>query len=88
MDEISREILWNIPAFMKYAMYLSLMIASAIFIIGMQRKISYIKGSSSLKTLLPQKLNWSALANTVFFQGKVPRDTYVAVFHSLIFYGF
>ncbi len=88
MDEISREILWNIPVFMKYAMYLSLLIATAIFIIGMQRKVAFIKGNGSLKSLLPTHLNWGALGKTVFFQGKVPRDGYVAIFHSLIFYGF
>ncbi len=88
MDEFSREILWNIPPFMKYAMYISLLIAFAIFAIGMQRKVSFIKGSGSLKSILPTQLNWAALGKTIFFQGKVPRDAYVAVFHSLIFYGF
>jgi Fe-S oxidoreductase len=88
MDEISREILWNIPPFMKYGMYFSLIVAFAIFILGMQRKVAYVKGAGNLKALLPSEFNWSAFGKTIFFQGKIPRDTYVAVFHSLIFYGF
>lgn len=88
MEGISREILWNIPPFMKYMMYFSFLGASVIFIIGMQRKLQFIKGHSPWKSLIPEKLNWHSLFKTIFFQGKVPRDTYVAVFHSLIFYGF
>jgi Fe-S oxidoreductase len=47
-----------------------------------------VTGGKDWKLLLPEKLNWTNLLRTIFFQGKVTRDNYVAVFHSMIFYGF
>lgn len=88
MEGITREILWNIPPFLKYVMYLSVPVAFGFFAYGFYLRLNYIKGKQGLKTLLPDHLNWNSFFKTIFFQGKVTRDTYVAIFHSLIFYGF
>jgi Fe-S oxidoreductase len=84
----SREIMWNIPAWMKIVMYLSLAVATVFFLKGLQAKYQYIVGKDSFKKLLPKNYNWKNLLRTLFFQGKVTRDPFVAVFHSFIFYGF
>jgi Fe-S oxidoreductase len=88
MQEATREILWNIPVSFKLAMYGLLVVATAVFLLGLQKKLSYILQGRSLKLLIPSKPNWKNFFSTIFFQGKVVRDRYVAVFHSLIFYGF
>jgi Fe-S oxidoreductase/nitrate reductase gamma subunit len=88
MNEVSREILWNIPTGLKYSMYFLLIIASAVFAFGLKLKFDYITRGKSWKEILPSKLNWESLFKTIAFQGKIVRDPYVGVFHSLIFYGF
>lgn len=84
----TRLILWNIPHSFKYGMYFFFIMATVIFALGLKQKINYISAGKGIKSLLPEKLNWRAFLSTIFFQGKVTRDSYVAIFHSLIFYGF
>lgn len=91
-DQITREIMWNIPPAMKWAMY-ALLIASVIVCVkGLYERYVFVtKGLSFTevrKQLLPQKLNWKNFLSTIFFTGKVPRSPQVGLFHSLIFYGF
>lgn len=88
MEGITREILWNIPPFLKFVMYLSVLIAVSIFSYGVFLRINFVKGTQGVKSVFPLNLNWSSFIRTVFFQGKVKRDSYVAIFHSMIFYGF
>jgi hypothetical protein len=40
------------------------------------------------KQILPKQFNIENFFRTIFFQGKVTRDPFVGVFHSMIFYGF
>jgi Fe-S oxidoreductase len=84
----SREIMWNIPMWMKIVMYVSLVIATGFFVKGLIQKYQYVTAGKDWKLLLPKQLNWNNFLKTIFFQGKVTRDNYVAVFHSMIFYGF
>jgi Fe-S oxidoreductase len=88
MDLATREVMWNIPTSYKVAMYVMLVIAFAIFVKGLIDKYKYLTQGRSIKEVIPESLNWSNFLKTIFFQGKVTRDPYVAVFHSLIFYGF
>ena len=86
--EASREIMWNIPLWMKVAMYLSLAAASAIFAVGLVGKYKYVTQGRNWKGLLPKQLNFKNFLKTIFFQGKVTRDPYVGIYHSFLFYGF
>lgn len=84
----TREVMWNIPFSFKVTMYVLLAAATAVFAKGLVEKYKYVTQGKSIKELLPKELNWSNFLRTIFFQGKVTRDKYVAVFHSMIFYGF
>ena len=86
--EASREIMWNIPFWMKVAMYLSLAAATAVFAQGLIEKYKYVTQGKDWKQLLPKQFNIENFFRTIFFQGKVTRDPFVGVFHSMIFYGF
>ncbi len=86
--EASRQIMWMIPFWMKAAMYLSLAVATYFFVQGGLVKLRYALNGKSPKTLVPKEWNIKSFLTTIFFQGKVPRDGYVNVFHSMIFWGF
>lgn len=86
--EASREIMWNIPLWMKIGMYVALAAATAVFAQGLLEKYKYVTQGKDPKQILPKQLNFENLLRTIFFQGKVTRDTYVGIFHSMIFYGF
>jgi Fe-S oxidoreductase len=86
----SREIMWMIPTWMKFAMYGSLVVATYFFFQGLVPKFKYVtNGIADWKGQVdPKKWNVPNFLRTIFFQGKVQRDRYVGIFHSLIFYGF
>ena len=86
--EASREIMWNIPLWMKVAMYLSLVVATVVFAQGILEKYKYVAQGRSWKGLMPKQLNLENFLRTIFFQGKVTRDPYVGIYHSMLFYGF
>jgi len=92
--EASRIIMWNIPSSFKVAMYLLFALSLVILFKGLWTKLKFVAGDKKIsdvfskKGLLPQKLNWQAFFQTIFFTGKVPRKPSVAIFHSLIYYGF
>lgn len=86
--EASREIMWNIPFWMKLAMYLSLGVATVVFAQGLLQKYKYVTNGQNPKNLIPKKLNFENFLRTIFFQGKVTRDQYVGIFHTMIFWGF
>jgi Fe-S oxidoreductase len=90
-SDVSREIMWNIPLWMKVGMYVCLALATASFLWGLQQKFLFVtagKGWSEAKKLLPTKLNCSQFFQTLFFQGKVTRSKDVALYHTLIYWGF
>ncbi len=84
----TREIMWNIPASFKYAMYGLLLVATLAMFKGFYEKYKFVTQGKSIKGLLPSQLNWKAFFETIFFTGKVTRNVNVGIFHSLIFYGF
>ena len=92
MDETTRELMWNIPAFFKVTMYFLLILSSGFLFNGLYQKFIFVTGGKSFKeiktNLIPKNLNWSNFLQTIFFTGKVPRVKKVALFHSLIYYGF
>lgn len=91
MSEATREIMWNIPAWFKYAMYGLFLVSVAIMVQGLWKKLLFVsggKGLQGIKDLWPKRPNWKNFWETVFFTGKVVRDRNVALYHSLIFYGF
>ena len=85
-NEVTREIMWNIPAALKYAMYGMFSTAYAGF--GFYKKYQFVFSGKNVAELLPEKLNWKNFIDTIFFTGKVTRDSSVGIFHSLIYYGF
>jgi Fe-S oxidoreductase/nitrate reductase gamma subunit len=87
----TREIMWNIPYFMKVTMYVLLFASLAYMVKGFHDKVLFItsgEGIKGLKKLLPKKLNWGAFFQTALLTGKVPRSKDVKIFHGLIFWGF
>ena len=86
--EATREVMWMIPGWMKFTMYGCVVIATAFFVMGLVEKYKFVTNGKSPKELLPKKLNIENFLRTIFFQGKVKRDAYVGIFHSLVFYGF
>ena len=98
MNEItstaSREIMWNIPYSFKILMYGLLIVSIIILFQGLYKKLLFVAGVKGFKDLkgkqglLPKKLNWGSFLQTLFFTGKVSRNSYVGFFHSLIYYGF
>ncbi len=84
----TREVLWQIPTSFKVAMYLFMFIAIGIFIKGALDKYKFVTQGRGYKSLLPQKLNFKRMLETILFTGKVTRDGKVGIFHSLIYYGF
>jgi hypothetical protein len=83
--EASRQIMWMIPFWMKVVMYLSLAVATYFFFQGLVAKYRFITAGKDPKQVLPPKLNFENFLVTIFFQGKVPRDGFVNVYHSMIF---
>ncbi|HXH73768.1 MAG TPA: (Fe-S)-binding protein [Bacteriovoracaceae bacterium] len=89
METATREIMWMIPVWMKVAMYLSLGVATFFFLQGLLEKFRFVTaGKDWKKDLIPNKLNFENFLRTIFFQGKVQRDTFVGIYHTMIFYGF
>lgn len=89
--EASREIMWMIPVWMKYAMYGALVVATGLFIQGLLPKFKFVTNGveSWQQKFIPKSgFNLKSFLENIFFQGKVPRVGYVAWYHSLIFYGF
>jgi Fe-S oxidoreductase len=86
--EATREVLWIIPYWMRVAMYLSLVVATVLFARGILEKYRFVTAGGSWKQLLPAQLNFKNFFITIFYQGKVTRDRYVGLFHSMLFYGF
>ncbi len=86
--EASRQIMWMIPFWMKVVMYLSLAVATYFFAQGLLVKFRFVTAGKNPKLILPEKLNVKNFLMTIFFQGKVPRDGFVNVYHTMIFWGF
>jgi Fe-S oxidoreductase/nitrate reductase gamma subunit len=86
--EMSREIMWNIPVWMKISMYGMLVVATAVALKGFHEKFLFITNGKPLNSLLPKQWNIGNFLRTIFFQGKVTRAPIVAVYHTLIFWGF
>ena len=84
----TREIYWLIPDSFKIVMYALMVIAFAVLIQGTFKKYQFVTQGRGLKSLLPEKLNWKRYLETIFFTGKVTRDSKVGIFHSMIYYGF
>ncbi|HAZ13088.1 MAG: hypothetical protein A2X86_09860 [Bdellovibrionales bacterium GWA2_49_15] len=92
----TREILWNIPDYLKITMYSLLVVAVGIFLYGAWTRARFVTNQKSVKNLfaadglMPNAatLQWRQLLKALFFTGKVTRDHNVGFFHSLIFYGF
>jgi Fe-S oxidoreductase len=86
--EASREIMWMIPTWMKVGMYAALACATVLMVQGLIHKYKFVTAGKDWKQLLPKKLNFENFIRTIFFQGKVTRNQFVGIYHSMIFYGF
>lgn len=62
--------------------------ALGVLLKGIYDKYKFVTDNGRLKDLLPKKLNFGRFLETIFFTGKVTRDSNVGIFHSLIYYGF
>jgi len=94
MSDITREIMWNIPTAYKALMYLLFIISLVVMGYGFYRKFKFVAFGGPLgdlkgpKGLFFRSLQWKQFLKTIFFTGKVFRNSYVGIFHALIFYGF
>ena len=88
MELATREVFWQIPFSFKVIMYITMFLAMGIMIYGLWKKLQFASADRGFKSLLPKKLNWKSFIETIFFTGKVARDSKVGIFHSLIYYGF
>ena len=88
LDLATREVMWQIPTSFKIVMYLLMVVSMIIMFKGLYKKYIWVTDGKGLKSLLPEKLNFNLLANTLMFTGKVTRVSKVGLFHSLIYYGF
>ena len=84
----TREIMWNIPSWYGYVMYVLFIIAVIVFIVGMQKKLKFIIGSAGLKALIPSNLNIGNFLKSTFLQRKLARNMTAGFFHGLIFFSF
>ena len=95
----TRELLWGIPFWCRFLMYLFLLISSGVLLQGLYKKWTFITGKTgkaSLLMALPgaglvptwDNLQWGTFLKTLLLQGKVTRDKHVGAFHAMIFYGF
>ena len=84
----TREIFWQIPTSFKVAMYVFMFVALGVLAQGVFKKYKFVTQGRGIKSLLPEKLNWTSFIQTIFFTGKVTRDKKVGFFHALIYYGF
>jgi len=87
----SREILWNIPIYIKYTMYFSLFVSLGLTTLGFSKKLKFLTNGIGLKDFIsniPKNLQWKNFFKTLFLSGKVPRFKEVAKFHGPIFFGF
>jgi len=92
----TREVLWNIPFWMKATMYGLLAVALAFFFLGVHKKVLFITGGKGWRSLVGQNglvtnfkdLSWTNFIKTIALAGKVSRDPSVGFFHGLIYYGF
>lgn len=86
MELATREVFWQIPFSFKVIMYVTMFIAIGVMVQGLLKKYKYIQSGAG--SVFPEKLNWKNFIETIFFTGKVSRDSKVGIFHSLIYYGF
>ncbi len=89
--ETSRELTWNIPAWYVIAMYLFLLASLTALGLSLIKKYKFVKSGGTTggnKLLGAKELDWNGLLDTLLFQGKIPRDSFVGIFHGAIFYGF
>lgn len=85
--------MWNIPAEFKVVMYAAFLVAVGVMIYGFYKKFKFVGGEKGLfkgftQDLFPANPNWRNFFETALFTGKVLRKKEVAMFHSLIFWGF
>ena len=85
----TREVLWGIPALFKALMYGSMFLAFGFMYAGFKNKLSYaLADGEKISDAFPDKFQWKAFFQNIFFMGKVMRNKYAAIFHALVFYGF
>ncbi len=84
----TREIFWQIPFSFKVIMYVLFFTSIGVMTQGVFKKYKYVIQGNKFSDLLPKSLNWSRFLETLFFTGKVTRNSRVGLFHSLIYYGF
>lgn len=88
MDQITREIMWQIPFSFKVIMYVLMFASVGVMIWGLAKQIKWASGGNIKSLLDKDGLNWSSFLQTIFFTGKVNRSRDVGIFHNLIYYGF
>ena len=86
--EASRQIMWMMPAWTMYVTYAALAVATYFLLAGLFARYKFVTAGKNPKEILPKRINVENFLRTIFFQGKVTRDPFVGVFHSMIFYGF
>ena len=72
-------------------MYALLIASLMVFVRGFWAKMAFVThsgGIKGLRELIPEKFQWKSFFEAVLLTGKVRRNGNVAVFHSLIYYGF
>ncbi len=87
----TREMMWSIPIFFKVAMYVLFLVGAGIMLRGLWGRYRFVtgeKGFKGLKKILPKRINWSAFAHLIFFQGKMSKRPFIALAHGFIYFSF
>ena len=73
MEVITREIMWNIPSWMKSCMYISFAFSLIILAWGFYRQCGLVAlgQGTGWRELFPSKLNFGGFFKSLLLQGKV-----------------
>jgi hypothetical protein len=86
-EDITREILGNVPGWMTTVFYVLVAAASLLAIAGFIRRLRmHRRGRADANK--PALLGWRKLFRELLFQEKLRRDPFAGVAHLLTFYGF
>lgn len=90
-EDITREILGNVPAWMVVGFYLAATIACGFAIVGFFHRIRRHRQGSNTRRADAATLagiNWKSVLDYVLFQAEIRLDPFAGAAHLLVFYGF
>lgn len=86
-EDITREILGNVPGWLSTLFYVLVAAASLLAIVGFARRL-LLHRRGRVETNNSKPLGWRKLCRELHFQQKIRRDPFAGIAHLLTFYGF